>query len=213
MDEGCVYMKIHDISIPISEDMIVYKNRTEKKPVFKIVADYDKSSVFETDICLNLHTGTHVDAPLHVFKNGPMVDNYPLEKFYGDAIVIDLSGIDGCIDREHLTDKTIQKNDIVILKTKNSEDTSFNFDFVYLSLSGAKYLSEQKIKTVGIDGLGIERNQADHATHKELLSQNIPIIEGLNLTNMKEGRYQFIGFPVSISSAEASLLRAVLIER
>ncbi len=206
-------MKIYDISIPISEDMIVYKNRTEKKPVFRIVADYDQNSVYETDICLNLHTGTHVDAPLHVFENGQMVNSYPLEKFYGDAIVIDLSGVDGCIEREHLSDKKIQKNDIVILKTKNSEDESFNFDFVYLSLSGAQYLLEKKIKTVGIDGLGIERNQADHATHKELLRQNIPIIEGLSLRNISEGRYQFIGFPVSILNAEASLLRAVLIEK
>ncbi|MDP3387422.1 MAG: cyclase family protein [Eubacteriales bacterium] len=206
-------MKIYDISIPISEDMIVYKNRTEKKPVFNIVADYDKNSVYETDICLNLHTGTHVDAPLHVFKNGQMVDKYPLEKFCGDAIVIDLSIIEGCIDREHLTDKDIQINDIVILKTKNSEDAIFNFDFTYLSISGARYLSEKKIKTVGIDGLGIERNQADHATHKELLGQNIPIIEGLHLKDVKEGRYQFIGFPISIASVEASLLRAVLIEK
>ena len=206
-------MKIYDISMPISEDMTVYKNRTEKKPVFKIVADYHKSSVYETDLCLNLHTGTHVDAPLHVYKDGQMVENYKLDKFYGDAIVIDLAKIDGSIDREHLADKEIQENDIVILKTKNSKDLSFNFDFVYLSISGARYLTEQKIKTVGIDGLGIERNQADHATHKELLGQNIPIIEGLRLDGIKEGRYQFIGFPISITSAEASLLRAVLIEK
>jgi arylformamidase len=206
-------MKIYDISMPISEDMTVYKNRAEKKPVFKIVADYDNSSVYETDICLNLHTGTHVDAPLHVFKDGQMVDDYALDKFYGDAVVIDLSEIDGGIDKKHLADKNIQENDIVILKTKNSEDSSFNFDFVYLSISGARYLTELKIKTVGIDGLGIERNQADHATHKELLGQNIPIIEGLRLDGIKEGRYQFTGFPISITSAEASLLRAVLIEK
>lgn len=206
-------MKIYDISMPISEDMTVYKNRTEKKPVFKIVADYDNSSVYETDICMNLHTGTHVDAPLHVFKDGKMVDSYSLDKFYGESIVIDLSDIDGCIDREHLTDKKILENDIVILKTKNSEDTSFNFEFVYLSISGARYLTEQKIKTVGIDGLGIERNQAEHATHRELLGQSIPIIEGLQLKSIEEGRYQFIGFPVSISNAEASLLRAVLIKK
>lgn len=206
-------MKIHDISMPISEDMIVYKNRAEKKPTFKIVTNYDKNSVFETVVSLNLHTGTHVDAPLHVFKEGLMIESYSLDKFYGDAIVIDLSGIDGGIDREHLEDKKIQKNDIVILKTKNSDDATFNFEFVYLSISGARYLTEQKIKTVGIDGLGIERNQAEHATHKELLSQNIPIIEGLRLKSIKEGRYQFIGFPISINSVEASLLRAVLIEK
>ncbi len=206
-------MKIYDISMPISKNMIVYKNRIEKKPIFEIAEDFDKGNVFESKLCLNLHTGTHVDAPLHVFKDGQMVDNYPLDKFYGEAIVIDLSAIEESIDREHLIDQNIQKNDIVILKTKNSEDVRFNFDFVYLSISGARYLTEQKIKTVAIDGLGIERNQADHATHKELLSQSIPIIEGLCLKNIKEGRYQFIGFPISLSTAEAALLRAVLIEK
>ena len=206
-------MILHDISMPISEDMIVYKNRNDKKPIFKIATDFNNSSVFETEICLNLHTGTHVDAPLHVFKDGLMLESYSLEKFYGDAIVIDLSTIEGGITKENLIEMNIMGEDIVLLKTKNSEDSTFNFDFVYLSISGAEYLIEKKIKTIGIDGLGIERNQADHATHKALLSCNIPIIEGLCLKNIKDGRYQFIGFPIRIKSAEASLLRAVLIEK
>lgn len=206
-------MKLHDISMPISEDMIVYKNRNEKKPIFKIATDFDTGSVFETEICLNLHTGTHVDAPLHVFKDGVTLEIYSLEKFYGDAIVLDLSTIEGGITKEHLIEMNILEDDIVLLKTKNSEDSTFNFDFVYLSTSGAEYLIEKKIKTVGIDGLGIERNQAEHATHKALLGLDIPIIEGLCLKNIKEGRYHFIGFPIRIKSVEASLLRAVLIEK
>ena len=42
---------------------------------------------------------------------------------------------------------------------------------------------------MGIDSLGIERDQTDHATHKGLLSNNIIIIEGLRLAAVSPGEY------------------------
>jgi arylformamidase len=214
MDEGCVYMKIIDISMPISPKMMVYKNKPQKKPQFNLLSTHQKKDIHETEIKLSLHTGTHVDAPLHAIKNGETMETYPLDNFYGNALVIDLtsrSEMIEVINQEILMQNDIQENDIVLFKTKNSNESEFNFNFTYLSASGALYLVNKKIKAVGTDGLGIERNQAEHTTHKLLLEKKIPIIEGLRLAHVIEGRYQFIGFPISISQVEASLLRAVLI--
>lgn len=205
-------MKIHDISMTISEDMQVYKDREEKKAKITNQSNFENSSVYETQLFMNLHTGTHIDAPLHAIKGADYIENYSLEQFYGESIVLDFSDLDTCITKKDLENYAINPGDFVILKTQNSLIDTFKWDFIYLELSGAEYLVDCKIKGVGIDGLGIERAQEGHPTHKVLLKNNIPILEGLRLKDIKEGRYTLAAFPIKIKDVEASPVRAVLIE-
>ena len=206
-------MNIYDISMDINKNMKVYKNKKEKIPNFINKSNFENSKAYETDIKLNLHTGTHIDAPLHMIKNGNTIDKYNLDKFITECKVLDLTGVENAIDKKNLIDKNIKKNDFLLFKTKNSFDKKFNFNFIYLNQSGAKFLKDKSIKGVGIDSLGIERNQDDHPTHKILLSNNIPIIEGLNLKDIKKGKYILIALPIKINNVEASLTRAVLIDK
>lgn len=84
---------------------------------------------------------------------------------------------------------------------------------------------------MGIDYLGIERDQPDHISHKvpelddasscvkakfmrsqTLLGSNIPIIEGLRLAHVEaEREYHFVCLPLAIRGLEAAPARAVLI--
>jgi len=98
------------------------------------------------------------------------------------------------------------------LKTKNSFSDDFDYNFVYLSGDAAKYLVSKKIIGVGIDGLGIERNQPTYDTHKSLLSNKVMILEGLRLKEVLEGSYKLIILPLKIANVEASPARAILIE-
>ena len=98
-----------------------------------------------------------------------------------------------------------------MLKTRNKPLNSFEVNFTYLDKSGAEYLANKKIKLIGIDNLGIERNQLNHETHKILFKKNIPVIEGLELSKINAGRYFFIGLPLKINS-DASPVRAVLVK-
>jgi arylformamidase len=106
----------------------------------------------------------------------------------------------------------IQEDDFLLFKTKNSFKEEFINDFVFLSQDASAYLANKKIKGVGTDGLGIERSQEGHPTHKNLLSKNIVIIEGLRLKDVPEGTYQLICLPLKIDNVEASLARAILIK-
>ena len=206
-------MKLHDISMEISEDVQVYKNKEEKKAKLVQQYDFENSSVYETQLIMNLHTATHIDAPLHAIEAGETTETYNLEQFFGSCLVLDLMAIDEKITAKDLEKYLIKEDIFVVLKTKNSLDEVFNYDFVYLDESGAKYLVEAKIKGIGIDGLGIERNQSGHPTHKILLNNNIPILEGLRLKDIEEGYYEIAAFPIKIKDVEASPVRAVLIER
>ncbi len=209
-------MKIYDISTEISQDMMVYKDREEKRPNIKVVRDFSTGTVYESIITMDLHTGTHMDAPLHMIEGGETIENQDLSKVLRPCKVLDLTYVEDGIGVKHLEEKNIEEGDFLLLKTRNSlreGEKSFDYDFVYLDKRGAEFLREKKVIGVGIDALGIERAQPDHETHKILMGDGIVIIEGLALKDVPEGEYTLIALPLKIKGGEASPVRAVLVER
>lgn len=205
-------MKIYDISMSIDNDMAVYKNKYEKRPVIKVLQDFSNASSYESQISFGMHTGTHIDMPLHIIENGKTIDDLELEKVITKCKVFDLTGVNGGITQEDLIEKHIEEGDFILLKTKNSLSEKFDPEFIYLDKTGAKLLKNKSIKGVGIDALGIERAQPDHETHKLLLGDGIIIIEGLRLKNIDEGEYTMYALPIKIVGVEAAPARVVLIK-
>ena len=204
-------MKIYDISMEISYEMPVYKGRAEKRPIFKVDSDFKSGSSYETRLDMNLHTGTHLDAPLHMIEGEKNLDSFNLDKVITKCRVIDLTDAVEKISKVHLETKKIQTGDFILLKTQNSTENILEKDFIYLDETGAEYLRDKKIKGVGIDALGIERAQPGHETHKMLFNAGIVIIEGLKLDEVDEGEYFLFAAPLKIKGVEASPVRAVLI--
>ena len=205
-------MKIYDVTMTISEEMELYKGRTENRPQLIVEREHDKEGIRESSIKINLHTGTHFDAPLHIVDSGADISMIPVEKFLNTALVLDLSWKEGGICREDLENYQISPGIFVIIKTKNSFGMRAKEDFVYIAESGARFLAEKEIAGVGTDALGIERDQPDHSSHRILMGKGILILEGLDLRNVPEGAYLLIAFPLKIAGAEGSPARAVLIE-
>jgi len=204
-------VKIIDISWPISQNMTAYKDK--KTVSIEHTKTFEKDSARETVLRLGSHTGTHIDTPAHFLENGKNTDQLLLDMFVGPCTVFDLTNVEERIMLEDLEQEKIEKDSIVLMKTRNSflsSEAAFNTSFVYLTLSGAQYLVEKRVKAVGIDYLGIERNQPKHETHKELLRNNVGIIEGLRLQGIEPGKYTLWCLPLSIIGTEAALARAVL---
>jgi len=208
-------MKIYDISVEIREDMPVYKDKNEKKPKLKVTRTL-KQGANESKLEIDVHTGTHADSFFHMLARGKTIEKIQLEKFIGNCIVLDFTKAKNKITingiKNNNYNKKIKKNDIVLLKTRNKPLKKFDYGFTYVDKTAAQFLKNKKIKLVGIDQLGIERNQPSHETHKILFKKNIPIIEGLELSKIKEGRYFFIGMPLKIKDGDASPIRAILVE-
>ncbi len=204
-------MRILDISMTIHPEMMVYKNRDENRPVFTVTRDHSGGSAYETRVTLNLHTGTHLDAPLHILENGSTIDQMALDRLVTKCRVLDLSHVEDRITEQDLAGQPIEADDFVLLKTRNSQSETFEYDFVYLEESGARYLRDCKVRGVGIDALGIERGQPGHLTHRILMEAGIIILEGLRLAHADAGQYTLIALPLKLKGLEASLVRAVLI--
>jgi len=205
-------MIIHDISMTIEKEMGVYKNIEGKRPAIKFDRKIPKDSINESSICMNLHTGTHIDAPYHVDDMGATIDTIDLNKLITKCRVLDLTKIVGGITKDDLMCKNIMRGEFLLLKTKNSFTEEFEPDFIFVEKSGAEYLAEKEIIGVAIDSFGIERAQPDHETHKTLFNKGVIIIEGVRLKEIEEAEYLMCALPLKIKGVDGAPARIVLIK-
>ena len=205
-------MRVIDISMEIHPDMPTYRGKG-MAPERETYRRFKDGGVNETGLRLNLHTGTHLDSPLHMIDNVADTTTLPLERLIAKAQVLDCTDAQGAIHREHLERFNIEKGAFVLLKTRNSFDPACGGEnFVYVARDGAEYLADRGISGVGIDTLGIERDQPDRMTHVTLLSRDVIILEGLRLQHVEPGEYLLIALPVYIRGAEGAPTRAVLVQ-
>lgn len=201
--------KIYDISMPIYEGMPVYKNKPEKQPVFQ---RNTQNYVSETRVSMDVHCGTHVDAPLHMVLEGETMETISLEQLVGPCRVLDLTQVRDGITADDVQSMGIQPGEFLLLKTKNSMDEAFNPEFIFVKADAAQYLAEKGVKGIGIDALGIERSQTGHPTHKTLFESGIVIIEGLRLQEVPPGPYFMVAAPIKLVGTDAAPARVLLIE-
>jgi arylformamidase len=203
-----------DITVPIRDAMTVYRGNpaVRIRPVMTLARD----GVRVSELRLGSHTGTHVDAPSHFIKGGKGIDRVDPQSFMGPAWVADLRRVKDAIGAGDLAKARIPAGSRrILLRTSNSRwwhpAREFRTDFVYLAPDGADWLVDRGVLLVGIDYLSIEGyGVAGAPTHKRLLGAGIPILEGLDLFNVRPGRWQMAAFPLRIKDGDAGLARAVI---
>lgn len=206
-------MKIFDISWPLSDEMTTYKNKDNV--LIQPTKTFEADLVRETTLTINSHTGTHIDAPSHFIKDGKSIDQLDPLCCSGPAQVIDMTHVSDCITKNDLLNIIIKPDHIILFKTKNSTHlptASFDYNFIYVDSSAASYLVEQSVRAVGIDYLGIERNQPQHETHLAFMQHNIPIIEGLRLQDVQPGIHTLWCLSIKIPGLDGAPARALLIK-
>lgn len=203
--------RIIDISMTIEEGMQVWKNYEAKKPKIATVQSHDEGKPHESLLTLNVHTGTHVDAPLHMIAGGETIETISLDRLVGPARVLDLSHVKGFITKEDLEPFAIQRGERLLFKTSSSFTEDFDMEFPFLREDGAKYLADIGVGLVATDALGIERAQPNYATHRTLMSNDVIIVEGLRLKHVDAGNYTLVIAPLKMTGIDASPARAFLL--
>ena len=202
--------KIIDISLPIKPGMVVYPGNPEIE-----FSDCSSSTSELTKITLGSHTGTHIDAPRHSKVSAAGINTWPLSRFIGPVRVIDATN-----DTEFISVKTVaaaapQSDERLLFKTQNSIRgfESWRSDYVYLSGEAAEILAKSEIGLFGLDWISVkQQGNPDNRSHTELLGKNIPILEGLDLSNVEPGEYDLIFLPLSFGNLDGGIGRAVLIK-
>jgi arylformamidase len=165
-------------------------------------------------VAMGVHTGTHMDAPMHFIHGGRTLDQMPLGATIGEARVVEIADPHE-ITVEELRPHGLRAGERVLFRTSNStrcwQSDTFTEDFVYISEPAARYLAEVGVQTVGVDYLSVGGYAADGVTiHRILLGAGIWIIEGLDLSAVHHGRYELICLPVRMHEADGAPARAIL---
>jgi arylformamidase len=165
-------------------------------------------------LAMGVHTGTHMDGPVHFLHGAPGLDEMPLTATMGEARVIDIEH-PRQITAGEIRGHRLQAGERVLFRTSNSgrcwDSGTFVEDFVYISEPAAAYLAETRVRTVGVDYLSVGGYRADGAAiHRILLQAGIWIIEGLDLSPVTGGRYEMICLPAKLHGSDGAPARAIL---
>ncbi len=205
-------MRVIDISMPIHEGMETYRNDPARRPRIAAVRRFPEGGVNESELSMNVHTGTHLDAPLHMVDGGEGIDAIDPARLVTRCRVVDLTGVRGPVRRRDLEPLDVAAGAFVLLKTANSFTDVDGDATVTLAADGAECLVERGVAGVGIDALGIERGQPGHETHRTLIGADVLVLEGLRLAHVPAGEYTLIALPLLLRGADGAPVRAVLVE-
>lgn len=203
-----------DVSVPLSPDLPVWPGAP--KVSFQRLLDIENGDIAnDTNISLNVHTGTHVDAPFHFVPSSYTVEQMPLDVLIGAATVVDVSDVD-TITVEVLENLAIPANTKRLLfRTRNSQlweksDHTFDENFVALTAEAAQWIADQGIRLVGVDYMSVQRFHDGPETHLNLLKAEVTVIESLNLAHVSAGEYELICLPMKLAGVEGAPARVVL---
>ena len=201
-----------DVSVTIRDGMVHWPG---DPPVHtKRVSDVELGNSHTlSEISLGSHTGTHMDAPLHFLPKQTSIDRMPLDVTIGRARVITIKDSQ-MVKPEELEKHHIRRGERILFKTRNSalwRQNAFAEKFVYLSDEAADFLVQCRVSLVGIDYLSVGGYHSNGSfVHKTLLGHGIWIIEGLDLSQIKPGKYDLVCLPLKLADGDGAPARVVL---
>lgn len=170
-------------------------------------------SVNVSTITMSPHVGTHADAPLHVKHGAAASDALPLDAFVGQAVVLDVSGASGLLDRAALRAAGLHATPArLLLKTGRSiAHGAFPDAWPALTASCAAALAADGLVLLGVDSPSVDARESKSLdVHHALFDGDAQILENLNLSQVVGGIYDLIAVPVKLGGLDAAPVRAVL---
>ena len=208
--------RIYDVSVAVRSGGLIYPGNPEI--LFEAQQSMSKGAGANVSrISFGSHTGTHVDAVKHFIDDGSTVDEIPLEKLVGPAILIAIDDAADSITASMLAGHDLGNHVRVLIRTRNSRwlaDPEFRGNYTFLAPDGAQYLVDKGVQLVGIDYLSIEQfRSGHHRTHRTLLGKGVVIVEGLDLTVPPPGEYDLYCLPLRLEGLDGAPARTILISR
>lgn len=204
--------RIYDISPLIHEGIAVWPGDVQFSKNFSLElkngANLDLGSIHTT-----LHLGAHADARSHYTLGGESIESMSLDAYVGECQVIKVSTAYGeRILPAHLPSQ-IQAPRILLRTDSFPNADQFNTNFCSLSPQLIEFLSKQGVQLIGIDTPSVDPfdDKILHS-HHALIKNNVVNLEGLVLDQVPDGLYELVALPLKIKGADASPVRAILIQ-
>ena len=210
-------MKLVDLTQLITKTMPVYPGT--EPPQLSVASTYEKDGFRETLLSFFSHTGTHMDAPFHLFGDRTKLNEFPVSQFVGKALVIPCRqygageeiGMEALAPVRQLADKA----DFLLFDTGWSNywgSEAYFGDYPVISAEICRYALESGKKGLGFDTIGIDPIADEHLTRHRLLLSRRDIVILENLTNLEQvgtGLFTLAALPMKYADADGAPVRAV----
>ncbi|WP_419420783.1 cyclase family protein [Legionella sp. D16C41] len=204
----------YDLSVTISEQLVTFPG----DPTYHLenVSSLEQGAFFHLNkIYLGNHTGTHIDFPAHVIREGKTSNDFLIDRLIGKGLIIQVPDNEISITKTFVKNQPILTNDFVFFKTANSKlskNSTFTKNYVYIEPDAAEELLKKGIKIVGIDYISVDKYEfEDLPVHKALLANDILIVENLELNHVPNGRYTIYIMPLKINNLDGLPARVIAI--
>jgi len=210
------FSHVHDISIVLGRESVSWPGDPPyQRDMVASLAKGDLSNV--SHFSMTTHVGTHVDAPAHFLAGGKGLESYPAGDFILPAVVAD-AGDAKTIGPEIVAAADPPAGGAILFRTSNSAtgriaSGEFFRDGAHLSEDAAQACLEHGVNLVGIDYFTIDAfGTKTFPVHNRLMAAGVLILETVNLRDVQPGSYTLICLPLRLAGAEASPVRAVLLQ-
>lgn len=208
-------MTIIDLSHTLEPGMPVLASN--ENPAIERIAGIGADGYRETRLSICSHNGTHVDAPAHLLDEGLFLEQLPLDRFFGPALLLDVSDHRQPLitpDRLQPHEAAIHRAEFVIFRTGWSRvwgQEKYYQNFPVLTQPAAQWLLGFNLKGLGIDAFSFDPyDAAPYPVHRLLLGGGLILVENLNnLESIPTSRFQFSCLPLPYGQADGSPVRAV----
>ena len=167
-------------------------------------------------LTLSPHSGTHADAPLHYDPAGASIADVALEAYLGLARVIDVSGVTGPVQPEHLAtalgDAAPRSVRRVLLRTfQRFPHDHWPTGFTAIAADTIRMLAARGVILIGTDTPSLDpQDSKTMDAHLAVRDAGMHILEGLVLDDVSPGDYELIALPLRMAGVDASPVRAIL---
>jgi len=209
-------MQIHDISRPVAHGIPVWPGDTAFD--FSFVAKISEgASVNVGRVEMSVHTGTHVDAPLHFADGEADIASVPLEKYLGPCVVADVRpSARGILpaDLPAGLDALLGAAPRLLLRSYARRPDAFDEGMAHATPELAAWLGARGVVLLGVDTDSMDAFESKELpAHRALLGAGVAILEGIDLSGVEAGTYELVALPLRLAGADGSPVRAVLLER
>ncbi len=204
-------MTVYDLTHTLNTALSLYPGTAA--PQFKRVISENFKM---TELSIQSHMGTHMDAPYHCIQAGTTLDALDASQFVGEAYLLNVSQCGAEISLELLKrhEEAIAAVDFLILDTgwgRSYGSEAYLKGFPVLSRAAATWLSNQALKGIGIDAISVDPIESrDFVNHHLLLSKGKLIIENLaGLTELPVNRFTLVAAPLKYENADGAPARVL----
>jgi arylformamidase len=203
-------MSIIDISPLITEQIAVWPGDTPLRR--HVLCDISAGSNIDlSSINSTVHIGAHADAPRHYNRHGVTIDAVPLEPYVGPCYVHSVETKPLILPSDCKTPIAMGVKRVLFKTDSFPNPNIFNRNFSAFSPESIEALALAGVVLIGIDTPSVDPFESkDLPAHGKLYEWNISNLEGLVLSHVKDGIYELIALPLSLSGFDASPVRAIL---